>query len=332
MLEKFRLKKKPKSSSLENPTMRRNESQVSIASERWTRNPYIKQDHIERDDDSLITSDGVQESNRSNIMISPENRHLIRPSPESVSSILLPKTDDRLQDVILRNEIRKDFAKRLHELKNYEIILLCDDSGSMKTTVDRSNRTRWDELRDFAKIILDVGTIFDSSGVDIYFLNRKPALNVKDPNAVSKAFSDPPNGYTPLVPALRKIFQLPITRLNNDKKVLVFVATDGAPTNDDGEPNVDELKHLMNIERRIDTTFVSFLICTDDPICVGYLRDWDKMMTNVDVTDDYNTERENIEKLQEGNFTFTKGDYIVKALVGAIDKQIDDLNEKRVYF
>ncbi|CAF1271520.1 unnamed protein product [Adineta ricciae] len=317
MLDKFGWKKKPKSLNSETPNMRRNESQVSIASERWTRNPYIKQNHIEHAVDSPVKPNDEPEPNRPNIM----------PLPASI-----PLADDRLQDVILRNEIRKDFAKRLHKLKNYEIILLCDDSGSMNTTVDGSNRTRWDELRDFAKIILNVGTIFDSSGVDIYFLNRESILNVKDPDKVNEVFSKPPYGYTPLVPALRKIFQLPITRLNNDKKVLVFVATDGAPTNDDGEPNVDELKHLMNIERRIDTTFVSFLICTDDPTCVGYLRDWDKMMTNVDVTDDYKTERENIEKLQEGNFTFTKGDYIVKALVGAIDKQIDDLNEKRVQF
>jgi hypothetical protein len=89
----------------------------------------------------------------------------------------------------------------------------------MKTIVDSRNRTRWDELHDFIKIILEIGTIFDSTGVDIYFLNRRPSLNVTDPNSVDDAFSTPPRGYTPLVIALKYIFELPSTCRGNDKKI-----------------------------------------------------------------------------------------------------------------
>ena len=236
--------------------------------------------------------------------------------------------DDRLHELSLRYEIRQELAQRLRKLEDYEIIIVCDDSGSMKTEIDGTNRTRWDELKEFVKIILEVGTIFDPRGVDIYFLNRRPISHVINPNSVDDAFIDPPRGYTPLVRVLRDIFQLPSTRRGHDKEVLVFIATDGAPTDDYGNINVEELEHLMTHERRAKTTHVMFLLCTDDQACVDYLAKWDEEMINVDVTDDFKTERDTIRKYQGENYPFSKGDYIVKALIGAIDQKIDDLNER----
>jgi hypothetical protein len=235
--------------------------------------------------------------------------------------------DDRLHELALKHEIQEELANRLRALEDYEIIILCDDSGSMKTIVDNSNRTRWDELRDIVKIVLEVGTIFDSTGVDIHFLNRRPIYNVTDPNSVDDVFSIPPRGYTPIVAALKYIFGLPPTRRGNDKKALVFVATDGAPTDDKGNINVNDLEHLLMHERRSETTYVMFLICTDDPACVDYLNEWDIKMINVDVTDDFKTERDKIRRFRGPHYPFSKGDYIVKALVGAIDPEIDNINE-----
>ena len=45
----------------------------------------------------------------------------------------------------------------------------------------------------------------DSNGVDVYFLNREPMLNLTDVRYVQQAFQMPPNGMTPLVRALRRI-------------------------------------------------------------------------------------------------------------------------------
>ena len=216
----------------------------------------------------------------------------------------------------------------LLQLQDYEIIIVCDDSGSMKTTVDNTERTRWDELRSIVKIILEISVKFDSNGVDIYFLNRREYLKVKDPQTVDEAFTKPPRGYTPLVPVLEHIFKLPMTRRGADKKLLVFVATDGEPTDKDGNSMIPELKRLMVEARQSDTTYVSFLLCTDDPKAVGYLTEWDRTMKNVDVTDDYETEKIEICKCQQNSdYPFSYGDYIVKALVGAIIPSIDRLDE-----
>jgi hypothetical protein len=53
----------------------------------------------------------------------------------------------RLTQVIQQYEINQQFAARLQALGNCEIVLLCDDSGSMNTPLVGTNQTRWDELK-----------------------------------------------------------------------------------------------------------------------------------------------------------------------------------------
>ena len=225
-------------------------------------------------------------------------------------------------------EIRRGMAEHLRRLRDFEIVIVCDDSGSMGTLVDGTQRTRWDELCYIVKRIIAIGVIFDSNGVDIHFLNRRSYTNVKDPATVNKAFENPPSGYTPLVPVLTRIFTSQLAQRGRDKKLLVFVATDGIPTDNDGNEDLDAFKNVMEKTRRIDTTYVSFLLCTDEPSCMEYMTHWDKQMQNIDVTDDFHTERARIRQCQRNDaYPFSIGDYIVKALVGAIVPEIDNLNE-----
>jgi hypothetical protein len=221
-------------------------------------------------------------------------------------------------------------ADHLLKLRDFEIVIVCDDSGSMLTTVDNTQKTRWDELCLIVKVLIEIGVIFDSNGVDIHFLNRNKFLKVKNPKDVEQAFAKPPGGFTLLVPVLKKIFESPLARRGRDKKLLVFVATDGEPTDEDGNSMVPELKRLMEETRQPETTYVSFLVCTDETDRIDYLSEWDRTMLNVDVTDDFHTETEKIRKCQDNNFPFTYGDYIVKALVGAIIPNIDRLNERKI--
>ncbi|CAF1055146.1 unnamed protein product [Rotaria sp. Silwood1] len=83
----------------------------------------------------------------------------------------------------------------------------------------------------------------------------------------------------------------------------------------------------MVSERRSEATYVLVLLYTDDPACVNYLTDWDRRMINVDVIDDFRTEREKIRRFRGANYPFSLGDYITKALIGGIDPEIDHLNE-----
>ena len=66
----------------------------------------------------------------------------------------------------------------------------------------------------------------------------------------------------------------------------------------------------------------------DDSACVDYLTDWNRRMFNVDLTDDFKTEREKIRSFCDANYPlFSEVNYTVKEFVGAIDVEIDILNE-----
>ena len=72
----------------------------------------------------------------------------------------------RLAALAGRFEIRGDWVARLRQLEGYEIVLLCDDSGSMASLVRAGGvsgnnpyapqRTRWDELREYTSIAVDI--------------------------------------------------------------------------------------------------------------------------------------------------------------------------------
>lgn len=220
-------------------------------------------------------------------------------------------------------------AEYLRKLQDFRCLIVCDDSGSMKTPIQGTERTRWDKLCEFIKMILKFCLIFNSNGIDIHFLNGRKFLKVKDLAVVDQIFQTPPSGYTPLVPILKEIFESQAVHHESDKKkLLVFVATDGRPTDKNGDSNVAELENLMNKIRQTETTYVSFLLCTDDRYCIDYLKEWDTKMVNVAVTDDFHTERDKIRRrCNQYDSDFTLGDYLVKLLVGAIVPEIHRFNE-----
>lgn len=91
-----------------------------------------------------------------------------------------------------------------------------------------------------------------------------------------------------------------------------------APTNVNGELDIATLEGVLRNERT-PLTYVTFLACTDDLQAVNYLSYWDKAIPKLDVLDDYRSERAEIQRTRGIHFPFSFGDYIVKALLGAID-------------
>ncbi len=75
-------------------------------------------------------------------------------------------------------------------------------------------------------IVSELAIVLDSNGIDIYFLNRPPVLNVTDARLVTQQFNQPPKGLTPITPALRKILAAKRS-IAYEKKLVVVIATDG---------------------------------------------------------------------------------------------------------
>ncbi|CAF3005535.1 unnamed protein product [Rotaria sp. Silwood2] len=242
----------------------------------------------------------------------------------------------KFQYLVNRYEINRDFATRLRALEGYEIVFIVDDSGSMNTPLgditgpfDR-NPTRWDELRQTVSIVVDIASVFDPDGIDIFFLNREPMRHVKSSEELVPTFAVPPEGPTPILRVLQHVLREKQLEIQ-ERKLLILIATDGVPTNEVGQQDTKSLEHALRHERNpINRIPVTIIACTDDNDCIGYLNNWDKKIPNLDVADDYKSERQEIQKVQGKNFPFSFGDYVVKVLMGAVDDWFDTLDERRV--
>ncbi|CAF0968552.1 unnamed protein product [Didymodactylos carnosus] len=101
-------------------------------------------------------------------------------------------------------------------------------------------RTRWDELKQTVSIVVDLASVLDPDGADVYFLNREPMLHVH---------------------------------------------------------NSSELENIFAMEPE------------DDDQCMGYLNDWDKKIPNLDVVDDYRSEKKEIQACRGRDLPFSFGDF-----------------------
>lgn len=257
------------------------------------------------------------------------------------SSIQMEQRLEKFKSIITKYDINYDFAFRLRALEGFEIVMIIDDSSSMCTPViDLQRRdispferlpTRWDELKQTVSVIVDLAAAVAPEGIDIYFLNRPPLLHVKDSLQLNEIFSKLPNGPTPLTRVLSEVLTLKKSS-THDRKLLMLIATDGVPTDEKGMSDLPRLQNILQRDRHPfeDRIYITFIACTNDMEAVGYLNGLDKRARNVDVIDDYQSERAEVLAVQGKNFPFSYGDYVVKILMGAVDKWFDELDEKKV--
>lgn len=242
-------------------------------------------------------------------------------------------------------EISEKYAKKLRQLESYDIVFICDDSGSMKSPVTTPNTkstdvlpTRWTEMQNIVKIVTKLSIILDDNGIDVYMLNRNPMYNVQSENQLNDIFKDKPKGCTPILKTLRQVIKEKSKSLA-EKNLLIIIATDGEPTDVNGEvidkygvSETEKLFCFLRDERKpahkIHTTI---LACTDDNKTMEYLENWDQNLENFDVVDDYYSERERIQNEKGKNYRFSFGDYIVKILLGSIDPELDNLDGSEIY-
>jgi hypothetical protein len=250
--------------------------------------------------------------------------------------MVVPLDDYRLarfRELSGRYEIRPDYCSKLRQLEEFEIVLICDDSGSMTNSIGNPSggptgdpygkrHTRWDELKHYVSIVTDIAGVLDQTGLDIYFLNRPGMTGITSSEQIQSAFLVPPNGYTPIPRVLKQIFG---NWRNQEKKLLVILATDGQPTDDQGNDATREFYECLHARQR--NIYVSIIACTDDKRTMDYLNNIDHIVPSVDVNDDYYSEAQEIAIAQGNMYAFSFGDYVVKTLLGPIDPYFDTLDE-----
>jgi hypothetical protein len=188
--------------------------------------------------------------------------------------------------------------------------------------------SRWDELKYFAEICIEVGNVFDEAGTDIYFLNRPTARNIQKPEQLEPHMVDPPYGFTPITQTITNVLLDYNPNVLGEKKLLIVIVTDGEPTNEKGEVDIDGFKQcLVSRPPYVYTTIVS---CTDEEETMRYLNHWDSYLPRLDVVDDYKRGKTEILSAQGIGFHFSFGDYVVKSLVGSIDSELDDFDSAKL--
>ena len=70
------------------------------------------------------------------------------------------------------------------------------------------------------------------------------------------------SGPTPIARVMRQILQEKRSQIQ-DRKLLLLIATDGIPTDDDGHPKIEEFRDVLKYERNpIDRIPVTIIACT----------------------------------------------------------------------
>jgi hypothetical protein len=145
-----------------------------------------------------------------------------------------PSREDRFGAIIRKYEITRLFASKLQKLNAFKIVFVFDDSGSMSTTLVESplnhglmQASRWDELKYFSNICIEMANIFNPEGCDVHFLNRPVARNVKTPEDLFPYMVNTPGGYTPLTRVVTKVMRENSLQVLMEKKLLVIIVTDG---------------------------------------------------------------------------------------------------------
>jgi hypothetical protein len=182
-------------------------------------------------------------------------------------------------------------------------------------------------------IIVDIVTALDPTGVDLFMFNpptanNEPYRNIQHPFQLKPLFDITPSGMTPTAITLSRIFKEK-QFIAKERKVIVICATDGVATNARGDPDMAGLKNVLeNGRSNKDRIFVNFLLCTDEEDIVEQFAVFDKKIKGVDVTDDYASEKAEIQQKKGKNHAFTMGNYIVKLITGATDPEIDQQDEE----
>ena len=103
----------------------------------------------------------------------------------------------RFDMLVRQNELSPIVAQQLFQVLNMcEIVLVCDDSGSMAEPIiedafkaGAKQSTRWMELKKLASVLIEIITATNPNGLDLYFFHRGIYRNITDSSQLQNLFS-----------------------------------------------------------------------------------------------------------------------------------------------
>ncbi|KAF8897879.1 hypothetical protein BD779DRAFT_1492797 [Infundibulicybe gibba] len=219
----------------------------------------------------------------------------------------------------MRRETQED---ALQMLKDYDTVIILDDSGSMAGRL-------WREATDALAQMAEYAGQYDVDGIDVYFLNdQRAGHGLRTKESVENLFRDVvPRGVTPIGARLERLLRVylhdleaahatgELARVDAIKAVNYIIITDGAPTDDPESVIVQAARRLD--EKHFPTTQVGIQF-----VQIGSSRSATRFLQELD---DALSERHKIRDIVDttpylGRLT---GDTLVKVLLGGINRRVD---------
>jgi hypothetical protein len=290
----------------------------------------------------------------------------------------------RLENILQQFEVTLVQAKDMVLLEEYRVVILADDSGSMRQEIHNAESeapfhleklsqkqkdvlkrllckedqarfdgleeskqkellkaverppTRFSEVENACKFLVEICGCFRP--VDVFFMNRggpKGGVKSMDDEAFQKCWNLRPAGCTPMMDRLMQVINGTIGEL----PVLLFILTDGSMESDEERERVkDYLLKAVSTTRSAGgpAVRVQLMTCTEDFEETQWIDDLEQQSDRIDAIDDYAVELRQVLKAAgtkeaERTQQFTRGDWVIKAILGPLSKDHDNLDESKFH-
>ncbi|XPS93016.1 hypothetical protein M3J09_002391 [Ascochyta lentis] len=256
----------------------------------------------------------------------------------------------KINQVIQRWRVQKEIANDIVKLALYDIVLYIDDSGSMQFEEEGS---RIKDLRLILERVSFAATLFDADGISLRFMNTdlsgvrdqqgRPLHNgVASEAQIEQIMRGVQfKGLTPMGTSLRKkvIDEIILGKAAQGqlrKPVLVIAITDGQPAGEPQNAVFDTIRYAFDtLQQRYPqygrggVAFEFAQVGNDEAAkkFLGKLDEDPQIGPMVDCTSNYENEQEEMSRANPP-VDLTPDLWIIKLLLGAIDRSYDSKDEK----
>ncbi|KAJ3213731.1 hypothetical protein HDU67_002529 [Dinochytrium kinnereticum] len=221
-----------------------------------------------------------------------------------------------------------DKALSLVALSLYDIIIFCDDSGSMKEVEAGS---RIEDLKVILERVADIAAVFAEDGVAVRFINSPlVADNVRTPEQVRDLVSrvdflyQTPLGSQMEIKIMEPLVNSKIRSGTFHRPTLIITITDGEPypePRDTFHKVLSTTLSLLRSHHHSDRSVVHQLCqCGKDPKATAFLEELDRDVVVGHVVDSISFFEREAERFARGGVKLTPDLFLVKLCLGAVDK------------
>lgn len=263
-------------------------------------------------------------------VIRSKNLSKFYPNSQSYQTILNKLYNINFARLSTEWRLNPQICSKLAALSLYDIIVLCDDSGSMAFEEQGS---RIDDLKMILERIAQIATLFDDDGILIRFMNSNLEGNgITNQNQVNQLMQGIQfNGLTPIGTELeRKILQPffvnAIERRQFNKPLLVFVITDGEPAGESRDKVYEVISNAVRIAFQSGYgagLAIQFAQVGKDQGAQRFLAALDNNSVIKDVVDTTSYYELEADEIMKKGGVLTPELWLVKLMLGAIDPFFD---------